>query len=57
MPLEQLILHGLKALISGGGEEDLTEKNIEIAHVGQEGFKLLSAEEIKEYLEREKTVL
>lgn len=35
----------------------MNEKNIEIAHVGKEGFKLLTTEEIKEYLDREKTVL
>lgn len=57
-PLETLILHGLKALHTGvGNDEELTEKNIEVAHVGEEGFKLLKADEIKGYLEKLQNVL
>lgn len=50
--LEHLVLHGLKALATGVGEEEITEHNIEVSHVGSEGFKLLKAAEIKEYLNR-----
>jgi hypothetical protein len=51
--LETLVLHGLKALSTGvGNDEEITEKNIEVAHVGAEGFKLLKTEEIKSYLDK-----
>jgi 20S proteasome alpha/beta subunit len=53
VPLETLVLHGLKALSTGvGNDEEISEKNIEVATVGEEGFKLLGAAEIKTYLEK-----
>jgi 20S proteasome alpha/beta subunit len=53
VPLETLILHGLKALSTGvGNDEEITERNIEVSHVGEDGFKMLRTEDIRAYLDR-----
>lgn len=53
MSLEELTLHGLKALHTGNGnDEELNEKNIEVAQVGEGGFKLLKADEIRVFLDK-----
>ena len=57
LDLDTLILHGLKALSTGvGNDEEISEKNIEVAFVGEEGFRLLRQTEIKDYLEKVKGV-
>lgn len=53
MSLDELTIHGLKALHTGNGnDEELNEKNIEVAQVGEGGFKLLKADEIRVYLDK-----
>jgi 20S proteasome alpha/beta subunit len=53
IPLETLVLHGLKALSTGvGNDEEISEKNIEVSHVGEDGFKILKTSEIKSYLDK-----
>lgn len=52
-----MILHGVKALVSGNKDEELNGYNVEIAYVGKkEGFVQCSTEQIESYLQRAETV-
>lgn len=49
---DNLILHGLKAIKSGyrDEKEEMTEKNVEISIINENGFKTLNGEEIRNYM-------
>lgn len=51
--MDTLILHGLKALKSGyRDDEELTGKNVEVAHVSAQGYTKLEEEAINSYLNK-----
>jgi len=50
---ENLILHGLSSIKTGyrDEKEDMTEKNIEVSLINEHGFRTLSEQEIKNYIQ------
>ena len=53
LSLDDLLLHGVKALEGASGDKDLDGENTGVAHVGKDGkFKMLSEDEVTALLER-----
>lgn len=50
---EYLILHGLSSIKTGyrDEKEEMTEKNIEVSLINEHGFRTLSEQEIKHYIQ------
>lgn len=50
---ENLILHGLSSIKTGyrDEKEEMTEKNIEVSLINEHGFRTLSEQEIKNYIQ------